>query len=65
MHVLDTPFEPSNQKRKRFSSVTCLLPTKTKRKHHIGGNQSDFSHGYGFQVLLAKGIQKKSKEKKK
>jgi len=42
-----------------------LLPIKTKSKTSYWGNQSDFSRDYGFQVLFAKGIQKKSKEKKK
>jgi len=66
MHVLDTPLSLPSQKRKPFASITCLLPTKTKSKTSYWGNQSDFSCGYEFQVLFAKGIKKfKIKRKKK
>jgi len=64
MHVLDTPFEPSIQQRKRFASVTCLLPTKTKSKHHIGAINQIFHAAMNFKFFSLKAL-KKIKRKKK
>jgi len=64
MHVLDTPFEPSTQKRKRFASVTSLLPTKTKRKHHIGAINQIFHAAMDFKFFSLRAF-KKIKRKKR
>jgi len=64
MHVLDTPFEPSIQKRKRFASVTCFLPTKTKSKHYIGAINQIFHAAMDFKFFSLKTLKKKSKEKR-
>jgi len=58
MHVLDTPFEPSIQKRKRCASVTCLLPIKTKSKHHIKAINQIFHVAMDFKFFSLKAFKK-------
>jgi len=65
MHVLDTPFEPSIQKRKRFASVTCLLPTKSKSKHHTRAINQIFHAAMDFKFFSLKAFKKSSKRKNK
>jgi len=64
MHVLDIPFKPSIQKRKRCVSVTCLLPTKTKSKHHTGAINQIFHVAMILKFFSLKEKKKESKEKK-
>jgi len=70
VHVLDIPFEPFTQKkkkkRKRFASVTCLLPTKTNSKHHTGAINQIFHAAMNFKFFSLKALKKKrSKNKNK
>jgi len=65
MHVLDIPFEPSIQKRKRCASVTCLLPTKTKSKHHIGAINQIFHVTMDFKFFSLKALKKIKRKRNK
>ena len=65
MHVLDTPLSLPSQKRKQFASVTCLLPTKTKSKHHIGAINQIFHAAKNFKFFSLKAFKKKIKIKRK
>jgi len=64
MHVLDIPFEPSVQNRKRFASVTCLFPTKTKSKHHTGAIYQIFHVAMNLKFFSLKAFKKKIKRKR-
>jgi len=64
MHVLNTPFEPPIQKRKRFTSITCLLPTKTKSKHYIGAINQIFHVAMDFKFFSLKTFKKNQKKNK-
>jgi len=64
MHVLDSPFEPFIQKRKHCALVTCLLPTKIKRKHHIRAVNQIFHAAMDFKFFSLKAFKKKIKRKR-
>jgi len=62
--VLDTPLSLPPQKRKRFASVTCLLPIKTKSKHHIGAINQIFHAAMNLKFFSLKALKKRIKKKK-
>ena len=67
MHVLDIPLSlpPKNKKKieKRFASITCLLPTKNKSKHHTGAINQIFHVAMNFKFFSLKAFKKKKKKK--
>jgi len=65
MRVLDTPLSLPPQKRKRFALVTCLLPIKTKSKHHIGAINQIFQAATNFKFFSLKAFKKKTNQKSK
>ena len=45
---------PPQKKRKRFASITCLLPTKTKSKHHTGAINQIFHMSVNLKFFSLK-----------
>jgi len=65
MCVLDTLLSLPPQKRKRFASVTCLLPIKNKSKHHIGAINQIFHAATNFKFFSLKAFKKNQIKKEK